>query len=133
RGESLSRQRLRMIEGLITSYRKARARSRAGAPELQAIDVQVARFESELLLEQAKTAIERRQYSVAAERLEVLRARGGASLLVGFTAWLARYIPRAAALAYRIRGWRPRTLTSLERSKADLDSRADLKVGLYQP
>jgi GT2 family glycosyltransferase len=119
RGESLSRQRTRMIEGLITSYTKARARSRAGAPELQAIDVQIARFESELLLEQAKVAIEQGQYSVAAERLEVLRARGGASRLVGFTAWLARHVPRAAALAYRVRRLRPRTLTTLDHQPPD--------------
>jgi GT2 family glycosyltransferase len=112
RGESLSRQRARMLDGLITSYRKARTRCETDAPERQAIDVQIARFESELLLEQAKVAIEQGQCAVAADRLDALRARG-ASPLIGITAWLARHLPRVARLAYRIRGWRPRALTSL--------------------
>ena len=117
RGESLSRQRARMIDGLITSYRKARARSRADAPELPVIDRQIARFESELLLEQAKVALEHGHFDTAADCLDALRSRG-AGRLIGLTAWLARHVPPAAALAYRIRGWRPRTLTSLKHHPA---------------
>lgn len=112
RGESLSRQRARMLDGLVTSYRKARARMRPGAPEIVSVDAQIARFESELLLEHAKVAIEHRQFVAAAECLEALRSRGGGPL-VALTAWLARHVPPAAGLAYRMRGWRPRTLTSL--------------------
>jgi glycosyltransferase involved in cell wall biosynthesis len=112
RGESLSRQRARMLEGLLTSYRKARTRMTTGERELRTIDGQIARFESELLLEQAKVAIERRQYAAAAERLDTLRAHGGGRL-IALTAWLVRHAPPAAALAYRIRGWRPRSWTPL--------------------
>jgi teichuronic acid biosynthesis glycosyltransferase TuaG len=112
RGESLSRQRARMLAGLVTSYRKARMRSRIGSREFYAINRQLTRFESELLLEEAKVALERQQFAVAAERLELLRARGG-GLLVGVTAWLARHLPAAATLAYRLRGWRPRMLATL--------------------
>jgi teichuronic acid biosynthesis glycosyltransferase TuaG len=112
RGESLSRQRNRMLEGLLVSYRKAAARMVPGAPERRGIDAQIARFESEFLLEQAKLAIEQRDFAVAAAHLDALRARGGGAL-VAVTAWLARHAPRAAVLAYRLRAWRPRSLTSL--------------------
>ena len=103
---SLSQHRAGMLEGILLSYRKAQARAGAGAPELEAITRQIQRFESELLLEQAKTALEQRQFDTAAERLDALRARGG-NPLVAITAWLARHVPRAATAAYRLRGWRP--------------------------
>jgi glycosyltransferase involved in cell wall biosynthesis len=112
RPESLSRQRARMLEGIVYSYRKARARTPGGASEIRAIDAQISRFEAELLLEQAKVAIERHQFIDAAERLEMLRARGG-GVVIGLTAWLARHLPSAAGLAYRMRRWRPRSLNSL--------------------
>ncbi|HTM02140.1 MAG TPA: glycosyltransferase [Vicinamibacterales bacterium] len=104
---SLSQHRARMLEGILLSYRKAQARAAATATEGSAIARQIQRFESELLLEQAKTALEQRQFAAAAERLDALRARGG-NMLVAITAWLARHLPPAAAAAYRLRGWRPR-------------------------
>jgi glycosyltransferase involved in cell wall biosynthesis len=110
RGESLSRQRARMLDGLVTSYRKAAARTSPGAPALAAITQQAHRFESELLLERAKLALERREFAAAADLLETLRARGG-GWLVGVTAFLARHLPSLAGLAYRLRGWRPRQRT----------------------
>jgi hypothetical protein len=63
------------------------------------------RFESELLLEQAKVAIERHDFDTAADHLDALRARGG-GWLVAITAFLARHLPSLASLAYRMRGWR---------------------------
>ena len=115
RGESLSRQRARMLDGLITSYRKALTRAPAGAAYVPAIDAQIVRFESELLLERAKVAIERGQFADAAVYLDALSARGG-SALIAITAWLARHVPRAAGLAYRLRRWRPRFLRSVAAS-----------------
>jgi glycosyltransferase involved in cell wall biosynthesis len=117
RGESLSRQRTRMLEGLITTYRKAAARMIPGASATPRIDAQIARFESELLLERAKLAIEHGDFAVAASYLDALRTRGG-GVLIALTAWLARHAPRAAALAYRVRGWRPRSMTSLTSGSA---------------
>lgn len=111
RGDSLSRQRIRMLEGLVTSYRKAAARMDPGAEALGDIEAQIARFESELLLERAKFAIEREEFGMAAAHLDALRARGGGAL-IAITAWLARHAPSAAVLAYRLRGWRPRSLRS---------------------
>jgi glycosyltransferase involved in cell wall biosynthesis len=106
RGASLSRQRTRMLDGIITSYRKALARPGVTQTLAATIQTQIARFEYELLLEQAKIAIEQKQFDTAAQRLDALRARGGGAL-VALTAWLARHVPPAARLAYRIRGWRP--------------------------
>jgi glycosyltransferase involved in cell wall biosynthesis len=112
RTESLSRQRARMLDGIVTSYRKARARAADAAPEVPAIARQLARFELELLLEEAKVAIEQRDFATAADRLDALHARNGGAL-IAITAWLARHAPSAAGLAYRIRRWRPRTSATL--------------------
>ena len=109
RGGSLSRDRARMIRGMLLTFSKTRPHCPAGSPERRALDAQVARFESELLLEDAKAALEGGDYGTAAARLQALRARGG-SRLVGATAWLARHAPPLAVLAYRVRGWRPRWL-----------------------
>ena len=115
RGESLSRQRARMLDGLITSYRKARTRTPSGASHLAAIDTQIAHFESELLLERAKVAIELGRFAEAAEHLDTLHASSG-GLLIAVTAWMARHVPQGAALAYRLRHWRPRFLRSTGRA-----------------
>jgi glycosyltransferase involved in cell wall biosynthesis len=109
RDESLSRNRARMIRGMLHTFAKTRARCRNGSGEQQALDRQVARFERELLLEEAKDAIERGDYPIAAERLRTLRAQG-AGPVIAVTAWLAQHVPPAAALAYRLRGWRPSRL-----------------------
>jgi hypothetical protein len=96
-----------MIDGLLQSFAKARARCGHEPDVRAAIDRQVARFECERLLEEAKDALEHRQFSRAAARLRALRARGGGRM-IAVTAWLAEHIPPAAALAYRARAWRPR-------------------------
>ena len=96
---------------LVTSYRKAAARARTGSREFDAIIAQANRFESELLLERAKVALEGHDFANAADLLDALRARGG-SWLVGLTAFLARHVPALASLAYRTRGWRPRVRVS---------------------
>jgi glycosyltransferase involved in cell wall biosynthesis len=106
RGGSLSRDRVRMIRGMLLTFSKARPHCLPGTPERRALDAQVARFESELLLEEGKAALERGDCRTAAARLHALRARGG-SRLVAATAWLADHAPRVAVLAYRARGRRP--------------------------
>lgn len=105
RGNSLSRDRVRMLEGVLHTFAKTRLRCAPGSEAHAAVDRQIARFQSELLLEQAKQALERADYVDAAARLRTLRARGGGRL-VAITAWLAEHLPPAAALAYRLRGWR---------------------------
>lgn len=105
RGTSLSRNRVRMLQGMLRTFDKTRARVADDAAALRAVERQIARFEAELLLEHAKDALEAGQYADAASHLQALRARGGGRL-VALTAWLAQYCPPAASLAYRLRGWR---------------------------
>lgn len=105
RGNSLSRNRARMLEGILHTFRKNRLRCAPGSDAQRAIDRQIARFESELLLEEGKQALERGDFAVAAERLHALHMRSGGAL-IGLTAWLSAHLPSAAALAYRLRGWR---------------------------
>jgi glycosyltransferase involved in cell wall biosynthesis len=105
RGTSLSRNRVRMLQGMLRTFDKTRARVADNAAARVAVERQIARFEAELLLEHAKEALENGQYGEAAQHLQALRARGGGRL-VAITAWLAQHCPPAAAVAYRLRRWR---------------------------
>jgi GT2 family glycosyltransferase len=111
RGNSLSRNRARMLRGILHTFRKARPHFPAASEALRVLDAQVARFESELLLEEAKSALEHGECAQAAERLRALQARGGGSA-IAVTAWLAEHWPQAAVFAYRARTWRPSWLRS---------------------
>jgi len=106
RGNSLSRNRARMIRGMLQTFEKTRPHCAPGTTERQAVDSQIARFTSELLLEDAKDALERGDAAVAALRLRALQLRDG-SRMAGVVAWLAEHAPAAATLAYRARGWTP--------------------------
>jgi glycosyltransferase involved in cell wall biosynthesis len=108
-GQSLSRNRARMMRGMLHTFAKTRPHCHEGSLERRELDAQVARFELELLLEEGKEAIERGEYALAAERLRTLRSRG-AGLMVAVIAWLAEHVPPVAALAYRFRAWRPSRL-----------------------
>lgn len=111
RGDSLSRNRVRMISGILQTLTKARPHCPQGTVVRAALDAQVSRWESELLLEQSKEALERGDFDDAVRRLRALRARGGGPL-VAVTAWLAEHAPAAAHLAYGARHWRPTWLRS---------------------
>jgi hypothetical protein len=99
---SLSQNTVDMLRGILQSYAKVSPFCLPGTPERDVLDAQVARFEAELLLAEAKLALERGAYAEAADRLRALRSRGGGPL-VGMTAWLAEHAPGAAVLAYRMR------------------------------
>jgi teichuronic acid biosynthesis glycosyltransferase TuaG len=118
RGDSLSRNRARMIRGMLQTFEKTRPHCTPGTPERQAVDAQISRFSSELLLEEAKDALERGDAAAAATQLRALRARGG-SRLVGVIAWLAEHAPAAAGFAYRARTWRPAWLRDRRRTTSD--------------
>ena len=115
RGDSLSRNRSRMIRGMLQTFDKTRSRCAAGTAERKAVDAQITRFTSELMLEEAKDALERGDAAAAAVQLRALHAREG-SRIVGVFAWLAEHAPAAAALAYRARGWRPGWLRDWRRA-----------------
>lgn len=115
RGDSLSRNRSRMIRGMLQTFEKTRSRCAAGTAEWKAVDAQITRFTSELMLEEAKDALERGDAAAAALRLRALQARED-SRIVGVIAWLAEHAPVAAALAYRARRWRPAWLRDWRRA-----------------
>jgi len=99
---SLSQNTVDMLRGILESYAKVRPACAAGSPERHLLDCQVTHFEDELLLAEAKLALERRSYAAAAGHLRALRARGGGRL-IAVTAWLVEHAPQAAILAYRLR------------------------------
>lgn len=105
---SLSQSTVDMLRGILHSYNKVRPACPPGSPERASLDVQVARFEGELLLTEAKLALERRAFPDAARHLRTLHTRGGGPL-VALTAWLAEHAPLAALLAYRLRHLRTYT------------------------
>ncbi len=99
---SLSQNTVDMLRGILQSYTKVRPACSPGSPERRALEAQIVHFEYELLLSEAKLALERGAYMAAAGHLRALRAMG-AGRLIGVTAWLAEYMPGAAVLAYRMR------------------------------
>jgi glycosyltransferase involved in cell wall biosynthesis len=99
---SLSQNTVDMLRGILQTYEKVRPACPPGSLERARLDVQVARFEREVLLTEAKLALERRAYGDAARHLRSLQARGGGPL-VTCAAWLAEHAPAAALFAYRLR------------------------------
>jgi teichuronic acid biosynthesis glycosyltransferase TuaG len=102
RDGSLSRNTVEMLRGMLQTYGKARVFCAPGSPERAVLESQVAKFERDLLLAEAKAALDRGSVRDAADSLRALRA-GGAGRLIGLTAWLAEHAPAAAMLAYRLR------------------------------
>ncbi len=99
---SLSQSTVDMLRGILHTYDKVRPACPPGTPERALLDVQVARFERELLLAEAKLALERHAFADAARHLRTLQTRGGGPL-IALTAWLAEHAPIVALLAYRLR------------------------------
>ena len=99
---SHSQNTIGMLRGILESYDKVRPACPPGSPERATLDVQVASFERELLLTEAKLALERRSFADAARHLRALQTRGGGPL-IAVTAWLAEHAPAAALFAYRLR------------------------------
>jgi glycosyltransferase involved in cell wall biosynthesis len=99
---SHSQNTVGMLRGILESYDKVRPACPPGSPERAILDVQVGHFERELLLTEAKLALERRAFPDAARHLRTLQTRGGGRL-VALTAWLAEHAPAAALFAYRLR------------------------------
>ncbi len=107
RDGSLSSDRRAMLKEMLHTLRKAHAATAIASAARRAAETQIARFERELLLEEAKAALDRGDTQNARASLETLSANGGGAI-VAFTAWLAAYAPAAAIAAYRLRRLRPR-------------------------
>jgi glycosyltransferase involved in cell wall biosynthesis len=117
RNDSLSAGELRMLNGIIRVLQKNRPALLHRPKELAVLDAQLARFETECLAAQARDAIERRSFDVAADCLARLhRRRGGAAL--GLARVMARWTPGLLSRAYSMRRARLETVASRQRATA---------------
>lgn len=102
RPDSKSASSRAMLKGIGIVLRQIRTSVPAGSDEMRAIDRQLERFEQELLLADARVALERRSPAEAMSALARIPSRSRparASLLLG----LGRLWPPAMTLAYRVR------------------------------
>ena len=106
RDDSLSASDVRMLRGILRVYAKHRSAVLFMHPAIDILDLQIKRFEAELIAAEAKDAMENRDYSLAREHLDALRARRGGPML-GVARVMARWTPRLLWKAYQIRRGRP--------------------------
>ena len=106
RDDSLSADDIRMLRGILHVYAKHRPAVRFSHPAVDILELQIKRFEAELIAAEAKAAMEKRDYSLARDHLDALRARRGGTML-GVARVMARWTPRLLWKAYQIRRGRP--------------------------
>jgi glycosyltransferase involved in cell wall biosynthesis len=102
RPDSVSADEPKMIQGVLTVYQKTRALCRDGSREQRALDVQIARFERELLKLTAKTSLRAGAYARAADEFQALAARDP-RLSTKLLAAVSQCAPR---MLYRFDRWR---------------------------
>jgi glycosyltransferase involved in cell wall biosynthesis len=102
REDSLSASGVRMLRGILRVYAKQRPAVVYSHPEIEILDLQIKRFEAELIAAEAKTAMENRDFSSAREHIDALRERRGGTML-GVARVMARWTPRLLWRAYQIR------------------------------
>ena len=102
RDDSLSASDVRMLRGILRVYAKQRPAVMFSHPEVDILDLQIKRFEAELLAAEAKLAMANRDYTSARERIDELRERRGGPML-GLARVMARWTPRLLWKAYQIR------------------------------
>jgi glycosyltransferase involved in cell wall biosynthesis len=100
RGDSLSANDVRMLDGLLYVYRKTRAAIVNRPRELAILDAQVSRFETELLAAEARAAIDAGNRRAAADHLRALRSRRP-GIAIAVAAVVARAVPPLLPLLYR--------------------------------
>ena len=102
RDDSLSSSELRMLRGLMCVYQKLRPSLAERRHELQVLDTQLSRFETERCAAEARQAIESGDFAAAGGYLaELHQRRGGAAL--GVARLMARWTPSLLAMAYNMR------------------------------
>jgi glycosyltransferase involved in cell wall biosynthesis len=106
RTDSLSASNVRMLRGILQVYTKLRPEIASRAREMEILQKQITRFESELLAAEARLALEIADFEAAQEYLGALHARrGGASLRVAH--FLSRWAPNMLKRAIRYKRPRP--------------------------
>ena len=102
RNDSLSASDVRMLRGILHVYTKLRPVIADRPLEMAILQRQIARFESELLVAEARLALEIADFEAAREHLGALHARRGGATLV-FARLLARWSPRTLIRMMRLR------------------------------
>jgi glycosyltransferase involved in cell wall biosynthesis len=102
RDDSLSASDVRMLSGILRVYAKHRPAVLFSHPAIDILDLQIKRFEAELIAAEAKLAMENRDFTSAREHIDALRERRGGPVL-GVARVMARWTPRLLWKAYQIR------------------------------
>ena len=102
RDDSLSADDMRMLRGIIRVYTKHRPALLYNRPALDILDLQIKRFEAELIAAEARHAMDTRDFTSAKERIaELTDRRGGAKL--GLVKMMSRWTPGLLWRAYQMR------------------------------
>ena len=108
RDDSLSADDMRMLNGIIRVYAKHRPALLYNRPALDILDLQIKRFEAELIAAEARHAMDTRDFTSAKERIAELNdRRGGAKL--GLVKMMSRWTPGLLWRAYQMRRNRQQT------------------------
>lgn len=118
REDSLSASDVRMLRGVLRVYAKHHATLVALNPAIDLVDLQVKRFEAELLAAEARVAMENRDFSSAKEHIEALRERRGGPVL-SVAEMMARWTPRLLWKAYQLRRSRRKTAQTQRITQVD--------------
>jgi glycosyltransferase involved in cell wall biosynthesis len=106
RDGSLSSSDVRMLKGILRVYAKQRPAILYVHPAIDILDLQIKRFEAELMAAEAKVAMANHDFTSALEHIDALRERRGGPML-GVAKVMARWTPRLLWKAYQIRRGRP--------------------------
>ena len=102
REDSLSADDIRMLRGIIRVYTKHRPALLYYRPALDILDLQIKRFEAELIAAEARHAMDTKDFTSAKERIAALNdRRGGAKL--GLVKMMSRWTPGLLWKAYQMR------------------------------
>lgn len=102
RDDSLSASDVRMLRGILLVYAKQRPAVLFSHPAIDILDLQIKRFEAELLAAEARLAMDKRDFTSAKEHLAALKDRGGGPKL-GLVRVMARWTPGLLWKAYQMR------------------------------
>ena len=100
RADSLSADDMRMLRGILRVYSKNRPALLYHHPALEILDLQIKRFEAELLAAQARHAMDTHDFKSAQEHIAELNG-GGAKM--GLVKMMSRWTPGLLWKAYQMR------------------------------
>lgn len=102
RDDSLSASDIRMLRGILRVYAKQRPSLLFCRPAIDILDLQIKRFEAELIAAEARLALEKRDFTSAKEQLALLQHYRGGPML-GLARVMARWTPGLLWKAYQLR------------------------------